>query len=75
MPAQDRTGPMGHGPLTGRGLGPCGRGLRRGFGFRSGFRFNTPQTRPVELNKQEQIKVLEEEKAEIENELNRLKNE
>jgi len=32
MPAQDRTGPQGQGPLTGRGLGPCGRGLARGFG-------------------------------------------
>ena len=45
MPAQDGTGPMGQGPLTGRDLGPCGTGLgfRRGFrrygmGFRRGFR-------------------------------------
>ena len=39
MPAQDGTGPLGEGPLTGRGLGPCGRGMRRGFGkgFRRGF--------------------------------------
>lgn len=47
MPAGDRTGPEGRGPMTGRGLGYCagydspgytkgvprgGRGLRRGFG-------------------------------------------
>jgi len=34
MPGFDRTGPWGYGPRTGRGLGPCGRGLgfRRGFG-------------------------------------------
>ena len=23
MPLRDKTGPMGKGPLTGRGLGPC----------------------------------------------------
>ncbi|MFP4424227.1 MAG: DUF5320 domain-containing protein [Candidatus Woesearchaeota archaeon] len=39
MPGRDRTGPSGSGPMTGRGLGPCGgrrairgRGLGRGFG-------------------------------------------
>ena len=38
MPNRDRTGPNGAGPLTGRGLGPCGGGQRfgrgRGFGLR-----------------------------------------
>lgn len=39
MPGFDGTGPMGRGPLTGRGLGPCGRGFGRGFrgGFGRGF--------------------------------------
>lgn len=45
MPGFDGTGPEGRGPLTGRGLGPCGsgRGFRRGHGrgfgrgFGSGF--------------------------------------
>jgi len=37
MPNQDGTGPMGQGPLTGRGLGPCGRGLARGRVFARGF--------------------------------------
>ena len=32
MPRFNGTGPLGRGPMTGRGLGPCGRGLRRGFG-------------------------------------------
>ncbi|HZJ82525.1 MAG TPA: DUF5320 domain-containing protein [Clostridia bacterium] len=43
MPRMDRTGPMGRGPMTGRGFGVCndaepaayGRG--RGFGLRRGF--------------------------------------
>ena len=44
MPGRDKTGPMGEGVLTGRGLGPCGGadpdvygfgfGCRRGFGGR-----------------------------------------
>lgn len=43
MPGGDRTGPLGQGPLTGRGLGLCGnysgraRGLGRGQGFQRGF--------------------------------------
>jgi Family of unknown function (DUF5320) len=32
MPGFNRTGPMGAGPGTGRGLGPCGAGRRRGGG-------------------------------------------
>jgi hypothetical protein len=44
MPARDQTGPLGQGPMTGRGLGICGAhrnanntnnlrlGLRRGYG-------------------------------------------
>lgn len=30
MPSGDRTGPMGMGPLTGGGRGPCGAGFGRG---------------------------------------------
>jgi len=39
MPGMDGTGPLGLGPMTGRGLGPCGRGLgwRRGLGRGLGF--------------------------------------
>ncbi len=40
MPNKDKTGPLGEGPLTGRGLGPCGNGEKRGrlgLGQRSGF--------------------------------------
>ena len=35
MPRKDGTGPEGKGPNTGRGLGPCGKGLGRGPGRRS----------------------------------------
>jgi hypothetical protein len=71
MPAQDRTGPLGQGPLTGRGLGPCSQGIfgfRRGFerGFGRGFRrftqipLATPITNePLVLTQQEEKQILE----------------
>jgi len=64
MPAQDGTGPQGQGPLTGRGLGPCGRGFgfRRGFGRGFGWRWNTT----ANLTKTQEKKVLEAELAELE---------
>jgi Family of unknown function (DUF5320) len=42
MPGRDRTGPLGAGPRTGRGLGYCSGYNQPGFtnpipGFRSGF--------------------------------------
>ena len=65
MPNRDRTGPSRFGPLTGRGLGPCGGGYRRGFGRRLGFR---RYLEPVALTKEEQKKILEEELQHIETE-------
>jgi len=37
MPALDKTGPQGQGPMTGRGMGPCGKGIGFGRGFGYGF--------------------------------------
>jgi hypothetical protein len=60
MPGGDKSGPMGEGPATGRGMGPCqssdGSAPRRGFwgrgffrrGWGRGFgRFFSGQNRPV----------------------------
>lgn len=65
MPGQDRIGPLGLGALTGRGLGPCGCGMRRGFGrgFSRGMGFR--YTKPVALSESEEKKVLEAELKEI----------
>lgn len=77
MPNQDKTGPDGRGPLTGRGLGPCnarqivGRGLRRGFGRRAGF--CPVETEPIVLTEKEEEEILEAEKAEIDKRLKELK--
>jgi hypothetical protein len=72
MPAYDGSGPKGQGPI-GRGLGPCGNGMRRGFG--RGFRY----LNPIVLSKDEQKKILEHqlnsielEKQEIEKRLNEM---
>lgn len=52
MPGFNRTGPQGAGPMTGRGLGPCGggaaygrgmaRGMGRGLGRMFGFGYRQP---------------------------------
>jgi hypothetical protein len=60
MPGFDGTGPAGQGTMTGRGLGPCGCGMRRGFGRRLGFR------QQVVLTNEEEKKILEAEFKEIE---------
>jgi hypothetical protein len=39
MPNRDKTGPLGQGPVTGRGLGPCGQGKGLGFGRGMGRKF------------------------------------
>ena len=76
MPGQDGTGPRGEGPMTGRGLGPCGRGLARGRGFNRGRGlgrgFGFAWKEPLELSKEEQRKILEAEKQEIEKRLKEL---
>lgn len=72
MPGYDRTGPQGSGPMTGRGLGPCGRGFgfRRGFGrgfgggFGRGFGF-WDYSEPASLSLSDQKKILEAELSEI----------
>jgi len=76
MPQYNGTGPIGQGPGTGRGLGPCGRGGRngigcfgkRGFGFRQ---FISPKNNIEALENEE--KILEEELAVIREEKKALK--
>lgn len=57
MPGFNGTGPMGIGPLTGRGFGPCGRGF--------GWRYQYLSNEPVTLTKDEEKKILEAELKEI----------
>jgi hypothetical protein len=64
MPGFDGTGPAGQGTMTGRGLGPCGCGMRRGFGRGFGRRLGFRQQ--VVLTNEEEKKILEAEFKEIE---------
>jgi len=80
MPGRDGTGPIGAGPITGRGLGFCtgaglglglGPGCRRGFGggYGRGFAINwtAPKTQKEML--QEQKGLLESRLKIIDNQL------
>lgn len=71
MPGFDQTGPVGFGPGTGRGMGPCGRGMamRRGGrggytrgagmgfgrGFGRGYCWSMPAEEPLTADAQKQL--------------------
>lgn len=70
MPGLDQTGPQGKGPMTGRGMGPCGGGMRRGFGCGRGQgRF----AGRAYLSKTEEVEDLEDEAKNLEADLKALK--
>ena len=77
MPRFNGTGPMGYGPGTGWGLGPCGAGMgwRRGGGRGRGFGWRRfwgycPTSVPT---KKEETETLSEEAAILEEELKAIK--
>ncbi len=60
MPRLNGTGPMGEGPMTGRGMGRCGNGMgmRLGYGCRNGFgfrRFISPKNELSALEEEEKM--------------------
>ena len=86
MPAFDKTGPQGQGPMTGRGMGPCGngRGMRMGMGFGRGrgcgrglgryFGWNAPETKEEKIADMEAYKkALNEELEDVEKKLTEAK--
>lgn len=74
MPAEDRTGPQGMGPMTGRGAGSCavgqintnrgGFGRGRGQGGGRGFGYRAATSTP--LTREEQIEALKAQAAGLE---------
>ena len=81
MPNFDRTGSQGAGPGTGRGMGPCGAGYAwrgrgggwgRGVGVGGGF-CRWPWWIQKSGNKEEILKDLELEKADIEKAIEEIK--
>jgi len=80
MPRYNGTGPLGFGPGTGWGLGPCGagmaygrrgagRGFGRGFGWRRFWGYY-PSSTPT---KKEEAEILSEEASALEEELKAIK--
>ncbi len=73
MPKLDGTGPLGQGPRSGRGLGPCGQGQGLGLGCGMGrfgwggcpYQFNYWRR----LSDQEKLAYLEDEEALLKEEL------
>jgi len=73
MPRQDGTGPMGQGPMSGRGLGYCGVGFNRGCCFGRGLGFGRRWTTVDEKTAlDEEEKILEEELSAVREEKKRL---
>lgn len=77
MPRFDGTGPLGTGPGTGWGLGPCGAGIawRKGKGLRAGFGWRRllSYCPMATLTKKEEKEILAEEAAVLEKELKAIK--
>lgn len=73
MPRFDGTGPLGLGPSTGWGMGPCGVGM--GMGWRRGFGrgFGRFWKFGYQITKKEEKEVLEEEVEILEDELKAIK--
>lgn len=72
MPKGDGTGPLGHGPRTGRGCGPCagwGHGWHHGLGW--GFLHHGGQCPFYQktLTKKEEKDILEDNVKDLEEEL------
>ena len=73
MPKFDQTGPLGEGPLTGRGFGPCKSGSRigfgRGVGFGRGRRFGRGFYQETPRTKQETIEDMQAYKKSLQDEI------
>ena len=72
MPRFDGTGPLGYGPGTGRGIGPCGAGMgwRRGRSFGRRWGYGSYQPR---ITKKEEVEMLSDEAEFLEDELKAIK--
>ena len=80
MPGFDRTGPLGYGPRSGRGLGPCGRGIDfgrgrgmgRGMGIRKGIgMMGSPP--PPSMAKKDEIQTMKDQGKALRNQLEEVK--
>jgi len=76
MPRFNKTGPLGYGPASGRGLGPCGGGRGQGLGWRRFWGYYptpTPSKKEEKEMLSEEVGVLEQELKAIKDRLAELK--
>ncbi|HLD28460.1 MAG TPA: DUF5320 domain-containing protein [Patescibacteria group bacterium] len=75
MPRLDGTGPIGQGPMTGRGFGQCGGGMARGGGLGFGWKRCMPMAwrQPAKEDLEGEKKYLEAELEAVNEELKKLK--
>lgn len=76
MAGRNGAGPLGIGPMIGRGLGPCGGGYfsrRPRFGRRSGY-YNPYLNEPYPMDESMEKSIIKEEKAILEARLKELNN-
>jgi len=75
MPGKDGTGPNEKGSMIGGGLGPCGRGMRRGVrrSLGKGRFASCPKKFTVGFSKDEEKKILEADLKDIEAEKETIK--
>ncbi|MFA5086679.1 MAG: DUF5320 domain-containing protein [Candidatus Paceibacterota bacterium] len=73
MPKLDGTGPVGMGPGTGRGMGPCCGRMGRGYGSGQGMRRFFTRKEESELLKEE-AQALEEELKAIKERIDEIEN-
>ena len=75
MPRFDGVGPLGFGPGTGWGLGPCGGGRFRGRGFGRRFLDYDPYygSYPTRVTKKQETEMLADEAKALEEELQAIK--
>lgn len=69
MPRLNGTGPYGTGPMTGRGMGPCGGSNRMGWCGNGRW----PGLRRAHLSSSSRLELLEEEEKILKEELEALK--
>ncbi|MEA1925753.1 MAG: DUF5320 domain-containing protein [Patescibacteria group bacterium] len=73
MPQRDRTGPMGMGSKTGRGMGPCREGYGLGRGYRTRLRgFQGMNEKDKKEMLKDEAQCLKENLKEIEEELSEM---
>jgi hypothetical protein len=72
MPGYNGTGPNNAGPMTGRGFGPCGKGMGLGRPCGRAYGFGNQRWNMVGFSKEEEKQVLQDEAKSLTEELSEI---